>query len=70
MDDILSGGHNLEEAKSKQSELKQVLNSACFPLKIITANESFLLNNLARGDLLDEDILKLGDSSTVKTLDI
>ena len=39
-------------------------------MKKIAADDNFLLNNLARDDLLDEDILKLGDSSTVKTLGI
>ena len=69
MDHVLSGGYSLEEAKSKQSELKQILNSADFPLKQITANDSFTLNNLSREDL-DEDVLKLGNFSTVKTLRI
>ena len=70
VDDILSGGHSLEEARSKQSQIKQALNSAGFPLRKITANNSYLLNNLAREDLLDEDFLKFDDSSTIKTLGI
>ena len=37
LDNILSGRHRFEETKSKQSELKQVLNSAGFPLKKIAA---------------------------------
>ena len=70
VDDILSGGHTVEEAKLKQKELIKVLTSAKFPLKKITANEKILLENLPREDLLDEDFLKFDDSSSTKTLGI
>ncbi|XP_075167694.1 uncharacterized protein LOC142239814 [Haematobia irritans] len=70
VDDVLSGGHTLEEAKIKQTQLIKALNSACFPLKKLTANNSVLLEHLAREDLLDEDFLKIDDSSTIKTLGI
>ena len=36
----------------------------------MTANNNFLLENLPREDLLDEDFLKFDDSSTIKTLGI
>ncbi|XP_065355015.1 uncharacterized protein LOC135949392 [Calliphora vicina] len=70
VDDILSGGHTLEEVKLKQSELTKALESAKFPLKKMTANDQSLLKDLPREDLLDEDFLKLDASSTIKTLGI
>ncbi|XP_075150744.1 uncharacterized protein LOC142224849 [Haematobia irritans] len=70
VDDVLSGGYSLEEAKEKQAQLMQTLASASFPFKKITANHKFLLQGVAREDLLDEDFLNLDDSSMVKTLGI
>ncbi|XP_075157751.1 uncharacterized protein LOC142231017 [Haematobia irritans] len=70
VDDVLSGGHDIEEAKAKQLQLMQILKSANFPLKKITSNNDLLLQHLAREDLLDEDFLKFDESSTTKTLGI
>ena len=42
VDDILTGGHTLEEAKTKQSETINALKSAGFPMKKITANHQCL----------------------------
>lgn len=70
VDDVLSGGHTLEEARNKQTQLLAALSSASFRLKKMTANNTFLLENLAREDLLDEEFLKIDDSSTIKTLGI
>ncbi|XP_075156671.1 uncharacterized protein LOC142229953 [Haematobia irritans] len=70
VDDVLSGGHTIDEAVSKQVQLTEVLNSASFPLKKITSNCQTLLSNLAREDLLDEEFLKFDESSATKTLGI
>lgn len=70
VDDVLSGGHSLVEAKSYLLELIDLLNSAGFPLKKLTANHTQLLYNLPPEDLLDEDFLKLEDASETKTLGI
>lgn len=70
VDDILSGGHTVAEARRKQQQLIEILNSAAFPLKKITANNRAMLEGIAPEDLLDEDILNFDYSSTVKTLGI
>ena len=70
VDDILSGGHSIDEAQEKQSKITQALYSASFPFKKITSNSSILLSQVAREDLLDEEFLKFDESSTVKTLEI
>ncbi|XP_075163307.1 uncharacterized protein LOC142235939 [Haematobia irritans] len=70
VDDILSGGHSLEETKQKQKELISALESAGFPLKKLTANNRILLENWPREDLLSEEFLKIDDYSCTKTLGI
>lgn len=70
MDDILSGGHSIEEAKLKQSQLIKALASAEFPLNKLTTNNICLLENCAREDLLNEEFLKIKDYSSLKTLGI
>lgn len=70
VDDVLSGGHTLDEAKAKQDELSTTLISAAFPLKKVTSNTKSLLEKIAREDLLDEEFLNFDDSSTTKTLGI
>ncbi|XP_075163067.1 uncharacterized protein LOC142235692 [Haematobia irritans] len=70
VDDVLSGGYTLNEAKEKQVQLIQILSTASFPFKKITANNRFLLQDIAREDLLDEEFLKFDDSRAVKTLGI
>ncbi|XP_059224007.1 uncharacterized protein LOC131997304 [Stomoxys calcitrans] len=70
VDDILSGGHSLTEAKAYLLELIDLLNSSGFPLKKMTANHPQILKNLPPEDLLFEDFLKLEDASETKTLGI
>ena len=70
VDDVLSGGHSVTEAKLKLSQLKNALSSPAFALKKITSNHKSLLEHVAREDLLDEDYLSLDYSSTNKTLGI
>ena len=59
VDDVLSGGHTLTEAKLKLSQLKNSPALATFPLKKITSNHKSLLEHIAREDLLEEDFLSL-----------
>lgn len=70
VDDVLSGGHTIREAKEKKKQLIHALSSAAFPLKKMTANNKSLLEDVARENLLDEEFLKFDESSTVKTLGI
>lgn len=70
VDDILSGGHSLEEARTALFELKYVLESAGFPLKKIMANNTKLLEGIPKDDLFDEDFLMFEDSSETKILGI
>ncbi|XP_075150439.1 uncharacterized protein LOC142224542 [Haematobia irritans] len=70
VDDILSGGHTLTETESYLRQLIDLLNTAGFPLKKITANHSQILQNIPPEDLLHEEFLKLEDTSEAKTLGI
>ncbi|XP_075163053.1 uncharacterized protein LOC142235680 [Haematobia irritans] len=70
VDDILSGGHTLAEAQQYLLELIDLLATAGFPLKKMTANHPAILVNLPREDLLAEDFLKLEETSDMKTLGI
>ena len=70
VDDILSGGHSLNEAKMKQTDLKTVLASAGFPVKKVAANHANLLDYLPREDLLNEEFLKIDTCSITKTLGV
>ena len=70
VDDILSGGHSVEEAKHKQIDLKSVLHTAGFPVKKVAANHSSLLDYLPREDLLNEEFLKIDTCSVTKTLGV
>ncbi|XP_075157918.1 uncharacterized protein LOC142231185 [Haematobia irritans] len=70
VDDILSGGHSLSETESYLLELIELLKSAGFPLKKLTANNSLILQQMPPEDLLNEDFLKLEGSSETKTLGI
>ncbi|XP_059224813.1 uncharacterized protein LOC131997647 [Stomoxys calcitrans] len=70
VDDVLSGGHSINEAKGHLTELVDLLASAGFPLKKITANHADILQTVPAEDLLDQDFLKLEDSSDTKTLGI
>ncbi|XP_075157820.1 uncharacterized protein LOC142231087 [Haematobia irritans] len=70
VDDVLSGGHSIAETKYYLLQLIDLLNSAGFPLRKITANNPDILQHLAPEDLLNEDFLKLEDTSDTKTLGI
>lgn len=70
VDDILSGGHSVEEALQSQNELLCTLKSAGFVLKKNTSNDSRLLSHLAPDDLYDSNLLRFYDTSSTKTLGI
>ncbi|XP_075157883.1 uncharacterized protein LOC142231149 [Haematobia irritans] len=70
VDDVLSGGHSLAETKYYLIQLVDLLDSAGFPLKKLTANHPEILKNMPPEDLLNEDFLKLEDTSETKTLGI
>ncbi|XP_075150959.1 uncharacterized protein LOC142225069 [Haematobia irritans] len=70
VDDILSGGHSLEETKNKQIQVQRALLSAGFPLKKLTSNHISLLQNWPREDLLSEEFLKIEEQSSMKALGI
>ncbi|XP_037806221.1 uncharacterized protein LOC119600196 [Lucilia sericata] len=70
VDDILSGGHTLEEARKSQTQILETLKSAGFILKKITANDSQLLKDIPSDDLYDSDLLRFHETSSMKTLGI
>ncbi|CAD7001676.1 unnamed protein product [Ceratitis capitata] len=70
VDDILSGGHNLDSAGESIHQVIEVLKSAGFPLKKITANHKSLLKDIPQPDLLDEEFLQFQEASSTKTLGI
>ncbi|XP_075151077.1 uncharacterized protein LOC142225183 [Haematobia irritans] len=70
VDDILSGGHTILEAQSYIMELIDLLQSAGFPLKKMTANHPQILQHLPRENLLNEDFLRFKETSETKTLGI
>ncbi|XP_075163644.1 uncharacterized protein LOC142236255 [Haematobia irritans] len=70
VDDILSGSHTISETKYYLRQLIDLLDSAGFPLKKLTANHPEILEQVPPEDLLREDFLKLEDASETKTLGI
>ncbi|XP_065356502.1 uncharacterized protein LOC135950906 [Calliphora vicina] len=70
VDDILSGGHTVEEAKDSQSQILDTLKSAGFILKKITANDTQLLAQIPTEDLYDSNLLRFHETSATKTLGI
>lgn len=70
VDDILSGGHSLNDALLAQSQLISVLNSAGFPLRKITSNNAKLLDHLPPQDLYDSNFLQFYEASSTKTLGV
>jgi len=70
VDDILSGSHDLQEAKNALTQVISALNSAGLPLKKITANNPELLANISSENLLSEDFLQFESTSDTKTLGI
>ncbi|XP_075150773.1 uncharacterized protein LOC142224881 [Haematobia irritans] len=70
VDDILSGGHSISEARYYLVQLTGLLNSAGFPLKKLTSNHPDILQDMPPEDLLNEEFLKFEDTSETKTLGI
>lgn len=68
VDDILSGGFSIKDTTTSLTNLITVLNSAGFPLKKITANDSSILSHLPPEDLYDLDLLRFCEASSTKTL--
>ncbi|XP_004526271.1 uncharacterized protein LOC101457376 [Ceratitis capitata] len=70
VDDILSGGNEIQSTINSLTQVIEALNSAGFPLKKITANHPKILENIPIAHLLDADFLKFSDTSSTKTLGI
>lgn len=70
VDDILSVGFSIDEAINSLNLLREVLNSAGFPLKKITANNTNLLSHLPPEDLYDLNFLRFHENSSTETLGI
>ncbi|XP_075157960.1 uncharacterized protein LOC142231228 [Haematobia irritans] len=70
VDDILSGGHDINSAIDSLCQLRALLNSAGFPLKKITSNIPEVLNSVPKDCLLDSNFLKFNETSSAKTLGI
>ncbi|XP_017475919.1 PREDICTED: uncharacterized protein LOC108366124 [Rhagoletis zephyria] len=70
VDDILSGGHDLDSTLTSMNEVIAALKSAGFPLKKMTANHKDILQNIPTSDRLEADFLQFQESSSTKTLGI
>ncbi|XP_067639413.1 uncharacterized protein [Eurosta solidaginis] len=70
VDDILSGGHNIQSTLNSMTQVIEALKSAGFPLRKMSANHPEILKPVPDPDLLDVDFLKFRDSSSTKTLGI
>ncbi|XP_075157769.1 uncharacterized protein LOC142231036 [Haematobia irritans] len=70
VDDVLAGAHTIADAKTHLCELVDLLSSAGFPLKKISANHTEIIESVQKEDLLREEFLKLEDFSDSKTLGI
>ncbi|XP_037824736.1 uncharacterized protein LOC119612918 [Lucilia sericata] len=70
VDDVLAGGHTIEEAQKAQTQLISALDSAGFPLRKWISNTKELLHKLPEEHLLDVDLLTLPKSNNAKTLGI
>ncbi|XP_055838413.1 uncharacterized protein LOC129906619 [Episyrphus balteatus] len=70
VDDVFSGGFSLDLVFKIQEELKALLLTGGFSLKKWTANHPRLLENIPRGDVLDQHFLMFEESSHSKVLGV
>ncbi|XP_044779797.1 uncharacterized protein LOC123327441 [Drosophila simulans] len=70
VDDVLAGADSTEEAQLMVQELRDVLNSAGFPLRKWTSNQKEVLAAIQSNHLLNTDFLEIDAKSTAKTLGI
>ncbi|XP_065362054.1 uncharacterized protein LOC135955625 [Calliphora vicina] len=70
VDDILAGGHTIEEAIKTRKELASVLKSAGFDLMKWNSNEPKVIQDLPSETLLPLDWLNLSENDGPKTLGI
>ncbi|XP_075161791.1 uncharacterized protein LOC142234512 [Haematobia irritans] len=70
VDDVLAGGHTVEDAISAREQLTSALDSAGFELRKWTSNDPRVLNDLHPDLLLPVNWLDLSEGSSTKTLGI
>ncbi|XP_055910525.1 uncharacterized protein LOC129944888 [Eupeodes corollae] len=70
VDDVFSGGFDLDTVVQAQTQLNALLLSGGFCLKKWTANHPRLLENIPRGDVLDQHFLMFDENSHSKVLGI
>ncbi|XP_067633555.1 uncharacterized protein [Eurosta solidaginis] len=70
VDDILTGGYEIQSTLDSMTQVIEALKSGGFLLRKITANHPKLLEGISHSDFLDIDFLKFQDSSSTKTLGI
>ncbi|XP_055910658.1 uncharacterized protein LOC129945022 [Eupeodes corollae] len=70
VDDVFSGGFDLDTVVQAQTHLNALLLSGGFCLKKWTANHPRLLENIPRGDILDQHFLMFDENSHSKVLGI
>ncbi|XP_075151078.1 uncharacterized protein LOC142225184 [Haematobia irritans] len=70
VDDVLAGGHTIEDTIAARKQLTSVLDSAGFELRKWTSNDPRLLNDLHPDLLLPVNWLDLSEGSSTKTLGI
>ncbi|XP_075157736.1 uncharacterized protein LOC142231004 [Haematobia irritans] len=70
VDDVLSGGHDLESALAARDQLVAALSTAKFELRKWTANDRALLDGLPVEYLVDAQVLSFVEASSSKPLGI
>ncbi|XP_075162828.1 uncharacterized protein LOC142235458 [Haematobia irritans] len=70
VDDVLSGGHDLESALAARDQLVAALSTAKFELRKWTANDRALLDGLPLEYLVDAQVLSFVEASSSKPLGI
>ncbi|XP_065354551.1 uncharacterized protein LOC135949022 [Calliphora vicina] len=70
VDDVLAGGHTLNDAIKSRKELTTVLKSAGFDLMKWTSNDPRVIQDLPNETLLPLDWLNLSENTGTKTLGI
>ncbi|XP_073811701.1 uncharacterized protein [Musca autumnalis] len=70
VDDVLAGGHTVEEAVTSMNQLNSALSSAGFDLRKWSSNNPLIISDLPPEKLLSDDCLHLSENLVTKTLGI
>ncbi|XP_073816804.1 uncharacterized protein [Musca autumnalis] len=70
VDDVLAGGHTVEEAITSRNQLNTALTSAGFELRKWASNNPIIISDISPEKLLSDDCLQLSENVATKTLGI